>query len=135
MNLKKLNIYLVTVSFFLCFEVYAQEPIALSEYIENLRAEFVTLNSGKGKEVLPIYVSPIEIELTVMVKKTGKAGVKIYVVDASADLESSTTQKLSFTVSIGKPESSFMTNRTQPIPGTMFGWGGVPQIFTFPEGS
>lgn len=77
------------------------EPIELAEYIEKLREQFIKLSETGKKDQLPLYISPIEIELSVVVAKEGTAGVKFYVVDAGGTFANSVTQKLRFTVSVG----------------------------------
>lgn len=88
----------------------AQDPggVEFSAYIENLRQQFIQLASSGQSKALPLYVSPIEIELTVAVVNTGSAGIKFYVLDAGGSVSSSSTQKLKFTVAIGDPDQPFM---------------------------
>ncbi|HEX2524863.1 MAG TPA: trypco2 family protein [Geminicoccus sp.] len=109
---------------------YSQDSnrIELAEYIENLRGEFLKLGSSENKEKLPIYISPLEIELTVTVEKSGNAGLKIYVVDAGGTIAKSAVQKLKFTVSVGKESGSHLTyNPMTPMLGE---WGSLTPRWT-----
>ena len=107
--------------------VKAQEPgsVELSAYIENLRQQFIQLAGTGDTEKLPLYVSPIEIELTVAVVNAGSAGIKFYVLDASGSITSSSTQKLKFTVAIGDPTEPFMASKP---PLGIFPYAGITRV-------
>ena len=88
-----------------------ESQIELHEYIENLRQQFIQLSNKGDKEKLPLYISPIEVELITVVVKEGSAGVKFYVFDAGGKYQNSGTQKLKFTITLGNKDGQYMTWR------------------------
>lgn len=45
------------------------ENIALSDFLEQIREEFIQLRVSKNKDNLPFSISPIKIELSTFTKK------------------------------------------------------------------
>ncbi|WP_185804647.1 trypco2 family protein [Pontivivens nitratireducens] len=75
----------------------SSDRIALREYLENLRSELQSISQA-GETEYPIFLSPVDVELTVGFEAGASGGASFWVFQASADISSMNTQSLSFTV-------------------------------------
>ncbi|MBD2073043.1 hypothetical protein H6F86_03900 [Phormidium sp. FACHB-592] len=53
------------------------QPIGLAELIQQVKQELLSTVPGKAKEAPILFVSGVEVEAQVTVKREGKAGIKI----------------------------------------------------------
>lgn len=113
----------------------SEPPVKLSEYLENLREQFITLANAGGKDTLPLYVSPIEIELTTAVSRNAEGRVEFYVITAGGGVEYQHTQTMRFTVGIGDPSDPRLTMSPDTLmpPSMVEAWGGQSGGFKLQE--
>lgn len=124
-NLLKMAVTLAALAF--SFSAQA-EQISVSEYLDQLRAEFIKLQDNGDKEKLPLFVvSPIHVEMTVSAKKNANGKVAFYVIEAGGNYENTTTQKMSFDVRVGDPSNPFLTQKRQWFP-----WQSNQYAATYP---
>lgn len=68
--------------------------IGLAELIEQVKQELLATSLEKENDVPFLSVDSVELELQVTVKKEGKTGVKIYVLEAGAGISQDDVQKV-----------------------------------------
>ena len=83
-----------------------ENRIELQEYLDSLRSQFEGI-MGERDGKLPLYVSPIDVEIKVFTEKTAKGGIKTYIFNGEAGLKAVASQSLKFTVSVTKDLSYF----------------------------
>lgn len=83
-----------------------ENPIGLAELIANVKAELLS-TEGTGDGVPPLFsVDEVILELQVTVHREGKAGVRVWVVEAGGGLARDAVQKVSVTLTplLSKPD-------------------------------
>jgi hypothetical protein len=73
--------------------------IGLAELIQQVKQELLIISPSNEQEVPFLSVDSVELELQVTVKKEGKGGVKIYVLEVGASGSRDDVQKVKFTLS------------------------------------
>jgi hypothetical protein len=73
--------------------------IGLAELIEQVKKELLTTSPSNEKDIPFLSVDSVELELQVTVKKEGKGGVKIYVLEVGAGGSRDDVQKVKVTLS------------------------------------
>lgn len=73
--------------------------IGLAELIEQVKRELLATSLDNETDVPFLSVDSVELELQVTVKKEGKAGVKIYVLEAGGGRSRDDVQKVKVTLS------------------------------------
>jgi hypothetical protein len=81
------------------FEMSEEKLIGLAELIEQVKRELLPAASDQGAEVPFLSVDTVELELQVTVRKEGKAGLKVYVLEAGGGSSRDDLQKVKVTLS------------------------------------
>ena len=68
--------------------------IGLSELIQQVKQELLTVNPDKADDPPVFFVESVELELQVTVKKDAKAGIKVYVLEAGGGIGQDEVQKV-----------------------------------------
>lgn len=73
--------------------------IGLAELIEQVKRELLTTSLNNETDVPFLSVDSVELELQVTVKREGKTGIKIYVLEAGGGVGRDDVQKVKVTLS------------------------------------
>ncbi len=73
--------------------------IGLAELIEQVKRELLTTSLNNETDVPFLSVDSVELELQVTVKREGKTGIKIYVLEAGGGVSRDDVQKVKVTLS------------------------------------
>lgn len=71
-----------------------KNSIGLADLIEQVKNELIHVDPDQEKEVPVFWVSAVELELQVTVKREGKAGIKVYVIEAGGGASRDDVQKV-----------------------------------------
>jgi hypothetical protein len=75
------------------------EPIGLAELIEKVKSELLSGEISPGSSAPLFSVDQVELELQVTLKREGKAGIKIYVIEVDGSDGRDDVQKVKVTLS------------------------------------
>lgn len=93
-----------------------KNSIGLAELIEQVKQELLTPSLDKEGDIPLLSVDSVELELQVTVKKEGKGGVKIYVLELGGGGSRDDVQKVKVTLSpmIGKEKLLELYRKRHP---------------------
>jgi hypothetical protein len=71
-----------------------KNSIGLADLIEQVKNELIYVDPEQEKEAPVFWVNSIELELQVTIKREGKGGIKVYVVEAGGGISRDDVQKV-----------------------------------------
>ncbi|HIK18776.1 MAG TPA: hypothetical protein IGS53_26315 [Leptolyngbyaceae cyanobacterium M33_DOE_097] len=71
-----------------------KNSIGLADLIAKVKNELIYVDLEQEKEAPVFWVNSVELELQVTVKREGKGGIKVYVVEAGAGISRDDVQKI-----------------------------------------
>ena len=102
------RLIIISILFVFSFQAFGQEPkITIQTYVASLRDQFAEMKNARKEGDIPIWISPIEVELSTVTKLEGDGKVSFWVVEIGGKYSDATTQKLKFTISANKPGEHF----------------------------
>jgi hypothetical protein len=93
--------------------------IGLAELIEQVKQELLATSLNNEKDVPFLSVDSIELELQVIVKREGKAGIKIHVLEAGGGTGRDDVQKVKVTMSPLLSKEKLLEDYQNRHPGQM----------------
>jgi hypothetical protein len=75
-----------------------KSSIGLADLIEQVKNELIYSDPEQEKEAPVFWVNSIELELQITVKREGKGGIKVYVVEAGGGISRDDVQKVKVSI-------------------------------------
>lgn len=79
--------------------MFNENQIGLTQLIEQVKKELLATSPGNENDIPFLSVESVELELQVTVKKEGKGGIKIYVIELGGGNSQDDVQKVKVTLS------------------------------------